>query len=200
VKEFAPDLSLGGAYFTPGHRAMTLSDHGPGAAQEMRNERRYAQYYVGVRGSGKGSVRPETFGMDATRVRYELSAVDAHHLSTGLARLATLLLAGGAEVVVPSVQGIPAIRTEADAARWLDESLPRAGMSLITVHAFSSCPIGERRDRCAADSYGHVRGVANLLINDASMLPDSAGVNPQGTIMAIARRNALRFAGRFGAI
>jgi choline dehydrogenase-like flavoprotein len=25
------------------------------------------------------------------------------------------------------------------------------------------------------------------------MLPDSPGVNPQGTVMALARRNALRF-------
>ena len=33
----------------------------------------------------------------------------------------------------------------------------------------------------------------NLHVNDASMLPDSPGVNPQGTVMALARRNALRF-------
>jgi len=33
----------------------------------------------------------------------------------------------------------------------------------------------------------------NLYVNDASMLPDSPGINPQGTIMALARRNALHF-------
>jgi len=32
-----------------------------------------------------------------------------------------------------------------------------------------------------------------LYINDGSMLPDSPGVNPQGTIMAMARRNAFHF-------
>jgi len=62
------------------------------------------------------------------------------------------------------------------------------------VHAFSSCPMGERRDRCAADSYGRVYGYRNLRINDASMLPDSPGVNPQATVMAMARRNALQYA------
>jgi choline dehydrogenase-like flavoprotein len=61
------------------------------------------------------------------------------------------------------------------------------------VHAFSSCPMGERRDRCAADSHGRVYGRDNLYVNDSSMLPDSPGVNPQGTIMALARRNALAF-------
>ena len=53
--------------------------------------------------------------------------------------------------------------------------------------------MGERSDRCAADSYGRVRGYENLYLNDASMLPDSPGVNPQGTVMAFARRNVLRF-------
>jgi len=33
----------------------------------------------------------------------------------------------------------------------------------------------------------------NLYINDGSMIPDSPGVNPQGTIMGFARRNALHF-------
>jgi choline dehydrogenase-like flavoprotein len=48
-------------------------------------------------------------------------------------------------------------------------------------------------DRCAADSYGKLSGMENLYVNDASMLPDSPGVNPQGSVMAFARRNALRF-------
>jgi choline dehydrogenase-like flavoprotein len=78
--------------------------------------------------------------------------------------------------------------------RWLDESLPKGALSLTTVHAFASCPIGERSDRCAADSFGKVQGFENLYINDASMIPDSPGVNPQGTVMALARRNALKFA------
>ena len=76
---------------------------------------------------------------------------------------------------------------------WLDQDLPRKNLSLTTVHAFSTCPMGERADKCAADSYGRVFGFDNLYINDASMLPDSPGINPQGTIMAVARRNAHHF-------
>ena len=50
----------------------------------------------------------------------------------------------------------------------------------------------------AADSFGKIRGYENLYINDASMLPDSPGVNPQGSVMALARRNAAHFVDRIG--
>ncbi len=41
---------------------------------------------------------------------------------------------------------------------------------------------------------GGVADLANLYVNDASLLPDSPGVNPQGSVMAFARRNAVHFA------
>jgi choline dehydrogenase-like flavoprotein len=193
VKEFWPEVSLGGAFFTPGHLAMLLSDNWPETRGEMKRFRNMASYYVAVRGSGDGSVRPSLLGDGAPVLRYELSAEDIINLSKGLARLATLLLAAGATKVHPTVQGVPTITSEEEAVRWLDSRLTRSSLCLTTVHAFSSCPIGERRDRCAADSFGKVHGYRNLYINDASMLPDSPGVNPQGTVMALARRNAMHF-------
>jgi choline dehydrogenase-like flavoprotein len=172
---------------------MVLSDNWLDAKEEMSRYRNMATYYVAVRGSGRGSVRPSLLGDGAPVLRYELSEEDGINLSNGLARLATLLLAAGATQVHPTVQGLPTIRTEVEAIRWLDERLPRAALSLTTVHAFSSCPMGERRDRCAADSFGKVHRFRNLYVNDASMLPDSPGVNPQGSVMALARRNAIHF-------
>jgi choline dehydrogenase-like flavoprotein len=193
VKEFWPEISMGGAFFTPGHLAMLLSDNWLDTQEEMSRYRNMASYYVAVRGSGRGSVRPSMLGDGAPVLRYELSEEDGTNLSKGLARLATLLLAAGATHVHPTVQGLPTIRTEVEAIRWLDERLPHSALSLTTVHAFSSCPMGERRDRCAADSFGKVHRYQNLYVNDASMLPDSPGVNPQGSVMALARRNAIRF-------
>jgi choline dehydrogenase-like flavoprotein len=159
----------------------------------MKDLRNMAGYYVAVRGRGRGMVRPGVLGDDSTVIRYELGDEDVVNLSNGLARLATLLLAAGAEEVFPSVQGLPSIKSEREAVRWLDDRLSRSSLSLTTVHAFSSCPIGERTDKCAADSYGKVARWDNLYVNDASILPDSPGVNPQGSVMAFARRNAQHF-------
>ena len=193
VTQFGPDLVLGGSYFTPGHLAMVLSDNWMLTHDRMPDIDRMACYYVGVRGTGRGRVRPSLLEAGRTEMRYELSDKDIWNLSNGVARLATLLLEGGATEVLPAVRDVPAIRSKLEAVRWLDEPLDRRACSLTTVHAFSSCPLGERRDRCAADSFGKLHGFDNVYVNDASMVPDSPGVNPQGTIMSLARRNALRF-------
>ncbi len=194
IKGFGPDRSLGGAFFSPGHLAMVLSDNWPNNAAEMANRERMASYYVAVRGTGRGSVRPTFLSRTGTTVRYNLSKADLRGLSEGLARLSQLLLAAGAEAVFPGVHGLARISTRAEADHWMSASLSRRAVSLTTVHAFSSCPSGERPDRCASDSFGRAHRFENLYLNDASILPDSPGVNPQGTIMALARRNAIRFA------
>jgi choline dehydrogenase-like flavoprotein len=193
VKEFWPDISLGGAFFAMGHLAMLLSENWPANKQRMENFSNMAIFYIAARGTGKGTIRSSRSDEDATSIKYELSRQDLWNLSKGLARLSTLLLAAGAQEIYPSVYGLPPINNEIDAIRWLDQSLPKSSLSLTTIHAFSSCPMGERMDRCAADSFGKIYNYENLYINDGSMIPDSPGVNPQGTIMAFARRNALHF-------
>jgi choline dehydrogenase-like flavoprotein len=64
----------------------------------------------------------------------------------------------------------------------------------MTVHLCSTVPMGEDPARAAADSFGLVHGAENVYVNDASLLPDAPGVNPQASIMAIAARNARRLA------
>ena len=193
VKEFYPDIVLGGSFFSPGHLAVVLADNWLQTSDRMLRLEDMASYYVGVRGTGRGRVRPSRVDPGRTVIRYELSDQDIWNLSRGLARLSAMLLEGGAVEVLPTVHGLPAMRNELEAVRWLDDRLNGGACSLTTVHAFSSCPIGERRDRCAADSFGRLHGFENLYVNDASMIPDSPGVNPQGTIMTFARRNAQHF-------
>jgi len=192
VKEFWPEIVLGGAFFSRSHLAAILSNNWTTTHGRMRDSDHMACYYVGVRGTGRGRVRP-ALEHGRTSVHYALSDEDMWNLSRGVSRLSSLLLEGGATEVYPAVCGVAPIRSQVDAVRWLDDRLNGRACSLTTVHAFSSCPIGERRDRCAADSFGKLHGWDNVYVNDASMIPDSPGVNPQGTIMSLARRNAQHF-------
>jgi choline dehydrogenase-like flavoprotein len=193
VKEFWPDITIGGSFFSIGHLAMGLSDNWTNNKQLMYDAQDVATYYVSVRGTGRGSVRTGFLGEMDSVVRYDFTKNDLHNLSQGFARLGQLLFAAGAEKIFPAVQGMNYLSDRLESIRWLDEDLPKGRLSLTTVHAFASCPMGENEDICAADSFGKVYGIENLYLNDASMLPDSPGTNPQGTIMALARRNALHF-------
>jgi choline dehydrogenase-like flavoprotein len=193
VREFLPEITLGGAFFSPGHLAMLLADGGRDSLDAMLDARHMATYYVAVRGTGMGTVRPSLLRNGGARLRYTMSQAELENLGRGIARLSLLLLRAGATAVYPGIVGAAAIRTEKDAGRSLDGRLDRSRVAATTVHAFSSCPSGEAREKCAADSWGRVYGFENLRVADASMLPDSPGVNPQGSIMALARRNALHF-------
>ena len=71
--------------------------------------------------------------------------------------------------------------------------LERNKSNLMTIHLTSSCPMGENQNICATNSFGKVWNTENLYVNDASLLCTAPSVNPQGSVMAIAYRNAMNF-------
>jgi choline dehydrogenase-like flavoprotein len=166
VKEFAPRFSFGCSISTPPHLALALAEHPEALRQLPETWRRMAIYYAMTRG-GCGSVRPLPFYRDPL-VRYRLNAQDQADLAEALRQLSRCLTSAGATALYPQT-------------------------SLMTIHLFSSCPMGEDRRRCTADSFGRVHESEGLYIADASLLCGAPGVNPQGTLMALVRRNALHF-------
>jgi choline dehydrogenase-like flavoprotein len=194
VKEFAPRLSFGCSISSPPYLALGLIDHAAAARAVPHDWPHLAIYYAMITGEGSGSVRALP-GCRDPLVRYALTTQDRRDLADGLKKLAEAMFAAGAEAIYPNAHGAPILRARADTGKLAAE-LPAGASGLMTIHLFSSCPMGERRERAAADSFGRVHDVPGLYISDASLLCGAPGVNPQGTIMALARRNALRFLGR----
>lgn len=192
VKQFAPLFTFGASISTPPYLALGLRDY-PGS-RALTDWPQMAVYYAATLSQGRGSIRPLP-GFRDPLVRYRITREDLKQLSSALQKLAELLFEAGAVTVYPSVQGCAPLTSPADVAR-LDAAITYAQTNLMTVHLFSSCPMGEDRRRCAVDSFGRVHGQPNLHVSDASVLCSPPGVNPQGSIMALARRNALRFLGR----
>lgn len=189
VREFAPHLSLGCSISTLPYLMLGTVQY-PEQRNLVRSYWRHmAVYYAAIPGPPVGAVR--NVGQQAL-VRYRLSPADLRALSLGLRRLAKLLFAAGAIELYPSIAGMPPLRSEEDLSR-IPAQLPADRTSLMSVHLFSSCPMGENRALCAADSFGRVHGAPDLYLNDASLLCTAPGVNPQGSIVALARRNALRY-------
>jgi choline dehydrogenase-like flavoprotein len=194
VKEFAPRLSFGCSISSPPYLALGLIDHPEAAANTSRDWPNLAVYYAMTAGEGRGSVR-NLPGFNDPLVRYGLTDNDRRKLADGLRKLAEILFESGATALYPSLTRGPVLRCRGCLGK-LPEILPDGLASLMTIHLFSSCPMGEDQSKCATDSFGRVHGFKNLFVNDASLLCTAPGVNPQGSIMALARRNALKFLGK----
>ncbi len=194
VKEFSPDLSFGGSASQPGLVALSLSDHWPLMRDAVTSWRDIAVYYAAITSEGRGRVTAVPAMRDPL-VTYRLTGRDRALLGQGLARLALVMLEAGALEVYPSFRDAPIVRKRADLAD-ATAMFRAATASVMTVHLCSTVPMGEDRTRAATDSMGRVHGAENVYVNDASLLPDAPGVNPQASVMAIAMRNARRLAER----
>ena len=194
VKEFAPRLSFGCSISSPAYLALGLLDHPQAARKFAENWNRMAIYYAMITSEGRGTVRALP-GFRDPLVRYALTENDRRNLADGLQKLAQILFESGAGELYPGLTRGMKLLARDDIAR-LPEILPDGLANLMTIHLFSSCPMGEDQSKCATDSFGRVHGFKNLFVNDASLLCTAPGVNPQGSIMALARRNALRFCGK----
>jgi choline dehydrogenase-like flavoprotein len=192
VKEFSPDLSFGGSASQPGLVALALSDQWRTFSRAVVDWRRISVYYAAITSEGRGRVRAVP-GLRDPIVTYALTRRDRAMLGSGLARLALLMLEAGADEVYPSFRGAPLVRKRGDLAT-MQAKFSASRASVMTVHLCSTVPMGEDTSKCGANSFGRVHGTANVWVNDASLLPTAPGVNPQGTVMALAIRNARRFA------
>ncbi len=191
VKEFAPRLSFGGSISTPPYLALGLLDHPSQAREVSAAWQQMAVYYAMITGEGRGTVRSLN-GFRDPLVRFHLTKPDRRDLAEGLRKLSQALFEAGATALYPAITGSPQLLRKDDLTK-LPEILPSGLANLMTIHLFSSCPMGEDKTKCAANSFGRVHGFKNLYLADASLLCTAPGVNPQGSIMALARRNALNF-------
>ena len=191
VKEFAPAYSFGCSISSKPYLALGMLDH-PDHFSEVDCKWEYmAIYYAMIIPEGKGTIRNVPLFKDPL-VRFHLEDDDMKLLAEALKKLSMLLFEAGAESLYPSIRGFARLRKKDEIDR-IPVSLPRDKTNIMTIHLFSSCPMGENNRICATDSFGKVYGHHNLYINDGSLLCSPLGVNPQGAIMAIARRNIFHF-------
>lgn len=187
VTEFAPHLTIGGSASRKGQIAMALAEATHDIDEPMADWENISVYYAAIRSEGAGRVRAVP-GLKAPLITYKLTDADMSRLARGLVHLGEVLLAAGAVELYPSLVGGPVAKGLDDIGQWWDRA-SRANTNLMTVHLTSTVRMGNDRSLTGTDSYGRVWDHENLHVNDASLLPDAPGVNPQAAIMTIASRN-----------
>ena len=186
VKEFGPWLSFGGSASRPPLVALALSEPGPGTTG-CSTRRRTTPSTTRRPGSTADRAGAGRAGLRRARRRPTgLTRRDSPAAYRPGSPPAPAARRRGRQLV-PCYPRRPAGAQRDRRGRGGRRSWP-ARASLMTVHLTGTAAMGEDGTLSRADSYGRVRGWPTC-VNDASLLPYAPGVNPQGTIMAIAHRN-----------
>lgn len=182
-----PNVTFEGVHTPAAAAAPMVQAAGQRHRWWMERYERLATFGMMVRDRSTGSVRHPG---GQRLVRYALDAQDARDLGQGLLLTAEAMFAAGAERVLLPLAGVDPEVPDLEALRRLgpDHFTPE---HLLTCgfHLQGTAGIGR-----VVDADLRLRGAARVWVADASALPDSPGVNPQVTIMALSLRLAERLA------
>jgi choline dehydrogenase-like flavoprotein len=188
IEAFKPAMTLGCSHGSLAHMALWLVDSAKSERDRLLADwMRLGVFYAKVMAKARGYVRNVPVTGEAL-VYYRLKPEDLHLLGLAAERLCQVLLASGAKAIMNPVPGGAPVRSAADIPA-LRAGVAAGKAQVTAIHLHSTVPMGGESQ--PADSFGKLRALDNAWVNDASLLPDTPGVNPQGTILAIARRNAV---------
>lgn len=191
VKEFSPKISMGCSISSKGMLSVGLNDchH----LSYISDWEKMSTYYSMISPEGVGSVSNIPF-FNSPFVRFSLTNKDYENIYFGMEKLAEILFSAGAKFLFPSVSSNLLIKSLDDLKKI--RLLEKGKLNLMTIHLFSSIPIGGINNKFPLSPDGYLYENDSIYISDGSMLCDSPTVNPQGAIMAIARMNAIKFLSR----
>jgi len=177
----------------PGVSAAALPGVGRALSAGLARFRHAAAAGLFVSDTGAGRVIPLP-GTREPLITYRLPPADARALLEGIALVAEIFFAAGAESVYPGIAGLGELTHPHEAAGLRDGRFSGAALMPTGFHPMGTTRMGRDAERAVTDSWGAVRGTQGLYVTDASLFPTCVGVNPQVSIMAFATRNARRIA------
>ena len=184
VDQWQPEGILLEATFTPlSFGAQWLPGVGAAFSDRVAHFGNIASIGVHLHDRSEGRVGLSSSG--SLRLSYKLLEEEAKTIQFGIARAAEVHFAAGATEVYPNVGPVSVI-PRGKLAEFELMSLKPADLRLEAFHPMSSARMGSDPDTSVCDPRGAVRGIENLYVADASLLPTSVGVNPMMTIIACA--------------
>jgi choline dehydrogenase-like flavoprotein len=144
----------------------------------------------------RGRVKARWRSLDPV-LNWKIDPQDAAIIRRSLHVIAQLFFAAGARKILPGVQGIADVMTNADEARILDsEAVQPENLVIGGNHVFCTTRMHGDPTRGVVDEDGRCHDLENLYIADTGIFPQCPSVNPMLTGMALARRQALVLAER----
>jgi choline dehydrogenase-like flavoprotein len=182
----------------PDLAAARIPGVGAELAERLAQFGNVAVWATQVRAEAEGTVREGWGGVD--RVRYTMTKNDLQIARRATALLARLMFEAGAREVWPGIYGVPSVLRTIDEVTLMDEApLDPRSYNCIATHLFGAARMGPDPRAAVVDVDFRVHGTnpeQGLYVVDSSVFPTNLGVNPQHSIMALARLASQRLAER----
>ncbi|MCA9544087.1 MAG: GMC family oxidoreductase [Myxococcales bacterium] len=185
----SPGIKLETLAIPPEMIASRLSGGGTALMSKLSEYRHLAMWVHSIRAETAGRVR--NLG-GKPFVTYSLDLPDMHRLRAGLYLTAQMHFAAGAKAIIPGIHGLPYKLGPDDLELIKHAPLEHRRYITIMTHLFGGAVMGGDPRTSVCDPTGKVRGTRNLFVSDAAAIPTVLGVNPQHTIMGLARHFAER--------
>ncbi len=152
-----------------------------------RNMRRYDRLAcVGVLVGSESNAQAKVAGLLGREIDYTPTNKDFQTVLTGLELSGEIMLAAGAESVMPNTFKYYEFKN-VDQLRTLKKRITDPSeITLGTGHPQGGNVLGSSSEPGVVDAEFKVFGYENLFVSDASVFPTSLGVNPQLTVMGLA--------------
>jgi choline dehydrogenase-like flavoprotein len=184
---------LEGISLPPGPLLSALPGAGEHFKELTARRRQIATFGIMVSDTGVGRVYKGIGDLAFTAV-YQLSQADAESLRFGMARLGELYFAAGAKTLYTNALPFPVIRSMDDLRAFEASRIKPGGLEVMAFHPTGTCSMSLRREDGVVNADLRTHDMPNLYIMDGSVIPVALGVNPQITIMALARHGAAQLA------
>lgn len=180
------------AWAPPDVIGIRIPGFGPRHKDMMARLKNMTLWGAMIRARSTGRVIAPKKGYSPT-ILYSMNRRDGRLMQAAMKATADLLFAAGAYRVCPGIHKVPAeIHDPAKTRLIMEADLGPTDFNPIGNHPNGTCRMSGDRRKGVVDSWGQTHDVKGLYIADASVFPNSPGVNPQETIMALGSRTGDR--------
>jgi choline dehydrogenase-like flavoprotein len=179
----------------PSLTAARLGSVGTALAKDVARLPHCITWAGAVRAEGMGRVAR---GRRGPRVTMPLTTRDLRRVRRTVQVIGEAMFAAGATAVAPGVAGFPSRVSDVAVMSRLgvDGPLDQRAYSLAISHMFGTCKLGTDPETSVIRGDFRHHAVDSLYVSDASVFPTNLGVNPQLSIMSLARCCATAIAKR----
>lgn len=164
--------------------------------EELKQGARYSSWMASIRSEAEGTIGRSLGGK--AKIRLEPTSRDLEKVRGALHRLSQLLFEMGASKVYPGISGPEGLPVELtrpeEAEQILRIPLDARNFWLSAGHLFGTARLGTDRSDSVVGTDFRVHTTQRLYVVDGSVFPTNLGVNPQHSIMALARVAASQIA------